>query len=102
MNLAERIIDGGPYVAGDVLPDWMRQPTAVGFNALREELLELRRLRAAGEARKRFEVQASGDYLGEADIELMCTRCAWIAELDTTFTLAELNRRADGHTEVCR
>ncbi|HEY6924944.1 MAG TPA: hypothetical protein VI653_15825 [Steroidobacteraceae bacterium] len=36
-------------MAGEVQPDWMRWPKAVDYNSLRDELIELRRLRAAPE-----------------------------------------------------
>lgn len=49
MSLADQIIEHGPFVAGEVQPDWMRWPKAVDYNALRDELIELRRLRAAPE-----------------------------------------------------
>jgi hypothetical protein len=99
VSLAEQIIDGGPYVAGDVMPGWMHQPTAVGWNELREELLELRRLRARAEARERFDIDLFG--AGVAGW-LHCDRCSWQIQLGNTTGLAELNRRADEHTEVCR
>ena len=54
------------------------------------------------EDQQQFTVEAIGDYLGEAETWLTCSRCAWTAEIDKALTLAELNQRADEHTEVCR
>lgn len=33
---------------------------------------------------------------------LQCDRCHWAHEIESGETLAELNLRADEHTEVCR
>jgi hypothetical protein len=54
------------------------------------------------EDQHRFTIEALGDYLGEARIELACTRCAWTAEINDLIALAELEQLADEHTEVCR
>jgi hypothetical protein len=52
VTLADQIIDNGPYLGGDQMPAWLRElSTAAGINALRAELIELRRLRTATEAR---------------------------------------------------
>lgn len=43
MTLADQIIQHGPYVAGEPLPNWMlRNITAAEANELRTELVELR------------------------------------------------------------
>lgn len=44
MNLSDLIIKGGTYVAGQAAP--VQLLTAAGLNELRDELIELRRLRA--------------------------------------------------------
>jgi hypothetical protein len=37
------------------------------------------------------------------DLQIRCTRCRrWSAHIDRPITLADLNRRASEHTEVCR
>lgn len=49
----------------------------------------------------RFQVEAVAGE--EADIVLLtCDRCRWDADITSTITLADLNQRADEHTEVCR
>lgn len=50
------------------------------------------------EDQQRFYVDPADDG---ALIWLTCERCLWQAELEP-LTLAELNQRADEHTEVCR
>lgn len=50
------------------------------------------------EDQQRFEVDAEMC----AEMWLSCERCNWGADIEGPITLAELNRRADEHTEVCR
>lgn len=38
----------------------------------------------------------------DPEIWLTCNRCPWTGAVDLGDTLAELNQRADEHTEVCR
>lgn len=106
MSLADQIIDGGPYAEGDTIRAWMLPPnlTAAALNALRDELLELRRLRALLE---QFEVGGNLDDQ-DCDISLTCHKCSWhiwieVSPFDDgpTVTLAELVRRAGEHTEDC-
>ncbi len=55
------------------------------------------------EDQHRFEVYGLGSEVFGA-VVLKCLRCPWQAETETTddtLTLAELNRRADEHAEVC-
>lgn len=54
------------------------------------------------EDQQRFEIEPQ-EWRGDHSITLHCTRCnAWTAIIDGHPTLAELNRRADEHAEVCR
>lgn len=97
MSLAEQIIEHGPYPDGEI-----NQLTLNGdeANALREELIDLRRLQAQAEALKRFEVQGWGDRDGgHLQLSHECGNDTWI---DEPHTLAELVQRAGEHTEGCR
>jgi len=106
VDLEDQIINGGPYAAGDMIRTWMLPPnlTAAALNVLRDELIELRRLKAVAEERQRFRVGSVALFGGNSVIQLSCNRCDWIVEIDgdEPFALAELNRRADEHAEVCR
>lgn len=52
---------------------------------------------------QRFEVEAHEGRRGSHGLTLGCNRCCtWHAILDSPIDLAELNRRAGEHTEVCR
>ena len=98
MSLAEQIIEHGPYPDGEI-----NQLTLNGdeANALREELLELRRLRAQAEALKHIDVSGLGR--DDRDVEAHCNRCGvWYATLDAYSALDELVQRAGEHAEVCR
>jgi len=53
------------------------------------------------EGRTRFEVRGAATY-EDPQLVLECERCRWDATIDDPPTLAELNQRADEHTEVCR
>lgn len=101
-SLTDRIIDAGPYAHGDVLPPELVQDVfkTHELNALRDELIELRRLRTAAETLERFEVHGAG--YDDTDVALGCPRCGADARLDAYATLADLVRRADEHAEVCR
>ena len=98
MDLEDQIIDAGPYVAGQTLP-FHPIIAAAELNALRDQLIELRQLKAAAEARERFDV-----YINFWDdrATLDHRTCGAELQLDDGDTLAELNRRAGEHTEVCR
>lgn len=111
--LRHLIIENGPYAPGhtDVFGDL--DVTADELNELRMEILGLLVWRSITQSdRFRLEVSAYRDGDG-ACVELMCTRCDTVAhswDVDNTGghgggeapTLAELNQRADEHTEVCR
>lgn len=99
MSLADQIIEHGPVESHDEVPRWFEALTAKGINALRDELLEGRRLRAAAEARERYEVDPY--YDGEPWISLECKRCDQSFDDLQTASLAELLRRADQHGEEC-
>lgn len=53
-------------------------------------------------ARERFTVQAVTPYPGTADVTIHHDCRAWWVDIADPITLAELNQRADEHTEVCR
>jgi hypothetical protein len=60
------------------------------------------------EDERRFEVYAAGWNYGGATLCIACKRCDWRWESDCPdggggeVTLADLDLRADEHTEVCR
>lgn len=105
MTLAEQIIDSGPYIPGDASPfDRWPPLRSSDFNQLRDELLELRQLKAAAGQRERFKVDAlRGDEDEPDTVALFHDRpaCLWEAYPDAHVTLAELVRRADQHTQDC-
>ena len=86
MNLADQIIEHGPYVVDEIA--YVTGSTAE-FNALRDELIELRKLRAAAARADYDQCGCLGGILGEWSVMSQ-------AELD------ELVQRADEHTEDCR
>lgn len=49
----------------------------------------------------RFQVEAH-PWQEQASVTLTCDRCVWTAIIDDPLTLADLNQRAQAHTEVCR
>lgn len=53
------------------------------------------------EDQQRFQVEG-GAVCEDAQIWITCERCGWVAVLDEPIPLAELNQRAEEHTEVCR
>jgi hypothetical protein len=103
VTLADQITNHEPWN-----PDALAgmQATGAELNALRDELLELRRLRAAAEVRERFEVGAipalGSPGLADLSLRHRCRVGVWAVHIERPLTLAELNRRADGHAEVCR
>jgi hypothetical protein len=50
----------------------------------------------------RFRIEVVALFGDRAETLISCTRCAWGAQIDGALDLAELNRRAGEHTEVCR
>lgn len=54
------------------------------------------------EDQHRFQVEPIVVRTGAANVWLTCDHCRWIAVYSEPLTLADLNRRADEHTEVCR
>lgn len=101
MSLADQIIEHGPVESHDEVPHWFEALTAAGINALRDELLELRRLRAAAEARSRFVADIN---FWDDEAVLRCGVCGHriAIGIDPDQPLAELVRRTDEHTEECR
>lgn len=99
MSLADQIIEHEPWN-----PDALCGISGTGeeFNALRDELIELRRRRTADQARERYEIRVltyrSGGKLVFGIDHLACP-AKWWDEAEDTTTLAELVRRADEHTE---
>jgi len=95
MSLAEQTIYGWSYGASFRL-------TADEWAALREELLELGRFRAAMEALKRFKVEG-GATAEDAQIWLTCdSGDEYLAVIDGAIALDELVQRAAGHAEECK
>lgn len=101
MTISDQIIENGPYTAGDVIPGVLHFPQAAEFNALRDELIELRRLRAAAEALSLYEIDLNR-YVDPVELTLYHGCRHWSVTLTDSFTLAELVRRADQHGEKCR
>jgi len=98
VSLAEQIINHQPWQA-DALCGF--SSTGEEMNELREALVELRRLRAAAEELKRFQVDVVHSP-PELYATLECGSCTYIAELEAPADLDELVQRAGEHTEVCQ
>ena len=94
MILADQIINLGPWDEGAPAPSLL--PSAAALNQLRNELLELRQLRAAAQQLGRYRVEATTTWLTHD-----CDHNAGDI-LDGPVTLAELVRRADEHGKDCR
>lgn len=102
MTLADQIIEHGPWTRSDPIPGHLRIMMSDGLNELRDELLELRRLRAAAQARERYSVDTLIGGEDEPDsVALYCPNCRWDVYPDAPVPLAELVRRADQHTQDC-
>lgn len=98
MSLAGLIIEHGPYEPYALVPNQvMRFVESEQLNHVRDELIELRRLRTAAEAREQCTVEAYG-----TELALTCNRCGWTSWPREPIHLADLVRRADEHTEGCR
>jgi len=56
------------------------------------------------EDQRRFKIWAMAWNDGSASLFVECARCGWQweSEPDEEVTLADLDQRADEHTEVCR
>jgi hypothetical protein len=117
VTLADQIIEHGPYYAAQLNP--ITAPTADELNALRDELIELRKLRASVWVALDIEeativaVAATAELAkveAEADNGAPLT---WRERRDGRFTSGDLDypeyrvqpfelvRRADEHTEEC-
>jgi hypothetical protein len=98
-SLADQIIEHGPWQPGEVQRGFRHLPLTdeTQLNALRDELIEGRRLRkAAVEALDRVVRDLRANYrTGDKSIEYIN------GFEDAAETLAELVRRADEHTEEC-
>ena len=104
MTLADQIIEHKPWPAAG---SFSLELTGADVNALRDELIEGRRLRAAAEARQELTFAAHGwNDAGTATVRIGHPRCGLnvveICGAGPMMPLAELVRRADGHTEGCR
>lgn len=53
------------------------------------------------EDQQRFQIEG-GASAEDAQLWLTCDRCGLVLVSDEPLTLAELNQRADEHTEECR
>lgn len=100
MTLADQIIDSGPYRGGDSLPIEVQTAGEDQLNQLRDDLLELRRLRAAVARLSRYEVDLNR-WTDPVELSLSHDCPRWYASLADSVTLAELVRRADQHTQDC-
>ena len=49
----------------------------------------------------RFQIEAAAGT-EDAQLWITCDRCDWIAVYDEPVSFADLEERADEHTEVCR
>lgn len=100
-KLSDLIIEHGPFTPGEWISDNIADvlTTAAAVNELREELIAARALLRLGE---RFTVHAVTPYPGTADVAIHHDCRAWWVDIDEPLTLAELNRRASEHAEVCR
>jgi hypothetical protein len=98
VSIADRVIDAGPYAAGQTLPVELVRDVfkTAELNELRAELVAGRALK---ELLGRYEITGVGYDFHE--VELWC-RCGWNVEVNANTGLAELVQRADEHTEVCR
>jgi hypothetical protein len=101
VSLADLIIEHGPYRDGDSLPIAVQVADAEEANALRDELIELRRLQAAGATWERFAVESGSHHPSGVGLWLICPH-GRLTEIEGSPTLAELNRRAEEHTKGCR
>lgn len=102
MSLADRIIEDGPFIAGDVMPAWAGEfHRTQALNELRDELIAARALKELLTS-GRFTIDAV--WSSDLYITIECNRpdCPWIAEPDTPADLGDLVRRAGEHAEVCR
>lgn len=103
MTLADQIIEHGRWNdAGRI----MCTVEMAELNALRDELIERRKFRAAAEARERYEVSVSAFRDGEGAYVAMRHGDCDVAEYEDdaggpVIALAELVRRGDEHTEEC-
>lgn len=98
MNLADQIIEGGPWVGGQSVKTLMA--AIVDFteiNALRDELIAARQLREL-----LGQIEVSALYTLGPTLQIRHTCPHWAAHIDRPLTLAELVQRAGEHTEVCR
>lgn len=98
MSLADQIIKHEPWDAAGFA---YVHSTGAELNALRDELLELQRLRTAAEARERVTVEADCNVNDMPLLRTVCDRCGIESEHDGQLRLAELLRRADQHGEEC-
>lgn len=107
MSLADQIIDGGPFVPGDVIPAWAADLTrSEPMNALRDELIELRQLRAAAEEMRALLTELVDPDPCWFDHNGGCQAHGYLSlapgEKCPNERTKELLRRADQHTEECR
>jgi hypothetical protein len=101
VTLADQIIEHGQFLPGDVMHVNLGEAlmSAPAMNALRDELIELRRLRAADAARERYGV--SLNLWMDQGPSLDCRTCGAEWPLSDDDSLPDLVRRADQHTEGC-
>ena len=101
MTLADQIIEHGPcaqdYLIGPGFAGPLRWLRAAELNELRDDLIGARKTR---ESWDRWTITGYGSR-DSNDIHLR-HQCGWEEWIDKSLTLAELNQRADEHTEECR
>jgi hypothetical protein len=102
-KLGDLIIEHGPFTAGEWISGDIADVlmTAAAVNELREELIAARK---ASEERQQFRVYVVPFARGNEQLGITCDRpgCGWHTEIEDFTGLAELNRRASEHAEVCR
>lgn len=99
-ELGDTIIEVGPFAPGEEMGGLgMALHRSADLNELRDELIELRRLKAAAEAHGHFMVFVN---FWNDTATLDHVPCGTELQLGDGDTLADLNQRADEHTEVCR
>lgn len=102
MKLSDLVIEHGPWTEHDAAAlltlRAVQGRAAAELNELREELLAARAVLEA----HRFPIDGVWHTDDTAGLDIRCIRCPWVwSDQDGETDLAELNRRAAEHAEVC-